>query len=298
MLRGRIVALKGEAIDGIKVAPEAQWVLQGDRGLSYSEGVPDGSKVTKGAWWPANYEGEPLVSFEAELAKRLKLDVGDSVTINVLGRNVSARIASLREVKWESLAINFVMVFSPNTLKAAPHNLLATITLPDPVELATEAALSRAVARDQPGVTMIRVKDALEAFQTVFNRVMSAVRVAGSITLLAGALVLAGALATAQRRRIKLAVILKTLGATRWQVLSSHGIEYAILATVTAVLSIVLGSVVAWVALTQVMDLEFEFSFNAVAQALGVALGLVLAFGSIGTWAVLRAPPVPVLRSE
>ena len=298
MLRGRIVSLKGKTSDGMKVAPEAEWVLRGDRGLTYSEAVPEGSKLTKGNWWPAKYDGEPLVSFEGELAKRLGLDIGDQVTVNVLGRNVTARISSLREIKWESLAINFVMVFSPNTLQAAPHNLLATVALPEPVALATEAALSRAIALEMPSVTLIRVKDALEAFQTVFAKVMVAVRVAGAVTLLAGALVLAGALATAQRRRIKQAVILKTLGATRRRILTSHAIEYAILATVTAALAIVLGTIVAWIALTRVMELDFEFSFWAIAQALLVALGLVMAFGAIGTWSVLRAPSVPVLRAE
>lgn len=298
MLRGRIVSIKGQSAETLKVAPEAAWVLQGDRGLTYSEAVPDGSKVTKGAWWPADYQGEPQVSFEGDLAKRLGLDIGDTVTVNVLGRNVTARLTSLREIKWESLAINFVMVFSPNTLKAAPHNLLATVTLPEPVDLKLEADLSRAIARALPSITMVRVKDALDAFQTVFQKVMTAVRVAGSVTLVAGALVLAGALATAQRRRIKQAVILKTLGATRARILTSHFYEYAALALITSALAVVLGTAAAWISLTRVMDIEFAFSAFAVVQALVVALGLVLAFGAVGTWSVLRAPAVPVLRSE
>ena len=298
MLRGRIVRLNGTPTDQLKVPPEAQWVLNGDRGLTYSDGVPDGSKVVAGAWWAADYSGEPLVSFEADLAKRLDLKLGDTVTVNVLGRNITARISSLREVKWESLAINFVMVFSPNTLRAAPHNLLATITLPEPASLAAEAAISRAVAAEMPSATMIRVKDALDAFQAVFQKVMSAIRVAGSVTLAAGALVLAGALATAQRRRIKQAVILKTLGATRRRILLSHALEYLLLAGATASFAAVLGTISAWIAVTQVMDLDFEFSLAAIAQSLAVALGLVLLFGAIGTWAVLRAPSVPYLRSE
>jgi putative ABC transport system permease protein len=298
MLRGRIVRLKGELVERMKVPPEAQWVLNGDRGLTYSEEVPDGSKVTDGEWWPKNYSGEPLVSFEGDLAKRLKLKVGDTVTVNVLGRNVTARISSLREVKWESLAINFVMVFSPNTLRAAPHNLLATVRLPEPVQLKTEAALSKAVAQSLPSITMIRVKDALEAFLVVFGKVMVAVRVAGGVTLVAGALVLAGALATAQRRRIKQAVILKTIGATRRRILTAHLLEYGMLALSTAGFAVILGSLSAWVAVTQVMELDFEFSLAAVLQALIVALSMVLVFGCIGTWVVLRAPSVPHLRAE
>ena len=203
----------------MKATPETQWVLTGDRGLSYSETVPEGSVVVAGQWWPPNYDGEPLVSFEAAIAKGLGLKVGDTVTVNVLGRNVTARITNLREVKWETLSLNFVMVFSPNTLIGAPHNLLATITLPKDAPLAAEARLAQQIGREFPATTAIRVKDAIDAFSVIFNRIMVAVRAAGSVTLVAGALVLAGALATAQRRRIQQAVILKTLGATRRRIL-------------------------------------------------------------------------------
>ena len=203
--------------------------------------------MVAGQWWPADYAGEPLVSFEAEIAKGLGLKIGDTVTVNVLGRNVTARIANLREVKWESLSLNFVMVFSPNTLAGAPHNLLATITLPKDAPLAAEAKLAQQIGRAFPATTAIRVKDAIDAFNVIFSRVMVAVRAAGSVTLLAGALVLAGALATAQRRRIQQAVILKTLGATSRRILLSHFAEYAVLALLTSFISLLIGSLAAWI---------------------------------------------------
>ncbi len=298
MLRGRIVRLNGIPVDQLRLPRESRWLLEGDRGLSYASQLPDGSTIVAGQWWPADYQGPPLVSFDATTAKELALSVGDTVTVNVLGRNLKARVASLREVKWESLSINFFMVFSPNALRAAPHNILATITLPDPVDLSREAALARAVADQLPSATMIRVKDALDAFQAILSRVMLAVRVAGGVTLLAGALVLAGAMATAQRRRIKQAVILKTLGATRRRIMLSHLAEYAVLALITAVLAVGLGSLCAWFAITQFMELEFVFSGAAVVQTLGLAIVLVMVFGVCGTWAVLRAPAVVTLRSE
>lgn len=298
MLRGRLVELGGRPVSEIKAAPEAQWVLTGDRGLTYSEAVPEGSRVVAGEWWPPDYAGEPLVSFEAELAGHLGVGLGDAVTVNVLGRNVTARIASLREVKWESLAINFVMVFSPNALQAAPHNLLATVTLPPDADLAKDAELARAISNTFPSATAIRVKDAIDAFNEVFEQVMTAVRVAGSITLLAGALVLAGALATAQRRRIKQAVILKTLGAIRRRILVSHFVEYAVLAAATAAAAVLLGTISAWIVVTRIMEIDFTFSSTAVTGALGLALLLVAGFGGFGTWQVLRAPAVPHLRSD
>jgi putative ABC transport system permease protein len=298
MLRGRMIKIGDTPVEQVKAAAEAAWVLTGDRGLTYSATLPEGANVVEGAWWPADHAGEPLVSFDTEIAKGLRLKIGDTVTVNVLGRNVTARLANLREVKWESLSINFVMVFSPNTLTGAPHNLLATVTLPRDADLAAEAALAREMGKAFPSTTAIRVKDALDAFQAVFERIMVAVRVAGSVTLVAGALVLAGAFTTAQRRRIKQAVILKTLGATRWRILTSHLIEYAILAVATSAIALIAGSIAAWITATRIMDFHFTFSWATAAEAIGLALALVAALGGYGTWRVLREPPVPYLRSE
>src|SRR5690606_8558764 len=150
----------------------------------------------------------------------------------------------------------------------APHNLLATITLPPDADLSKDAELARAISNTFPSVTAIRVKDAIDAFSEVFEKVMTAGRVAGRITLLAGALVLAGALATAQRRRIKQALILNTLGAVRWRILVSHVVESGVVAAAVAALAVVLGTVSAWIVVTQIMELDFTFSSTAVVGAL------------------------------
>jgi putative ABC transport system permease protein len=298
MLRGRLVALNGTPVEETKVPADAQWVLNGDRGLSYADAVPEGSTLTAGTWWAKDYQGPPLVSFEGEIAKKLGLGIGDHVTVNVLGRNVEAKIANLREVNWESLAINFIMVFSPNTLVGAPHNVLATLRLPPETSRATETAMVRDMGKPYPSVTAIRVRDAIDQFNKIVAKIMIAVQVAGSVTLAAGALVLAGALATAQRRRILEAVILKTIGARRRQILKGHAYEYALLAVIAALVAVVLGSVIAWVAVTWIMEIDFIFSVNAVLETLGIAALMITEFGGIGTWAVLRAPAVPYLRSE
>jgi len=298
MLRGRLVELKGRKVEELKPPPEAQWVLNGDRGLTYADTLPEGSTLVEGTWWAPGYTGEPLVSFERDLAGHLGLQLGDLVTVNVLGRNLTARIANLREVKWESLTLNFVMVFSSSALQGAPHNLLATVSLPDGTPLATEANLGRAIGKAFPSVTVIRVKDALEAVNAILSKVMVAVRVAGAVTLVAGALVLAGALATAQRRRILDAVVLKVLGATRRRVLTSHALEYVLLAVIAGVFAAALGAFAAWIAVEEVMKIPFTFSAGAVGRALALAIGMVLVFGALGTWAVLRAKPAAILRSQ
>jgi putative ABC transport system permease protein len=298
MLRGRLIRLKERAVETIKAPPEAQWVLSGDRGLTYADDVPHGSKLVKGSWWAKDYDGPPLVSFEAELAEKLGVDIGDTVTVNVLGRNVTATIANLREVKWETLALNFVMVFSPNTLEGAPHNLLATITLPKDIVLEKEAGIARKLGKLFPSISAVRVKDAINAFNVIFSKIMVAVRVAGGVTLCAGALVLAGALATAQRRRILEAIVLKVIGATRARILAAHAAEYLLLASATTVFALALGTFASWLAVTQIMELEFAFSWPAALQALALATGLVLTFGAIGTASVLSARPAAYLKSE
>ncbi len=298
MLRGRLVKLNGTPVEQINAPPDAQWVLSGDRGITYSDKAPEDGKIVEGKWWSKEYSGEPLVSFESELAEQLGLKISDTVTVNILGRDVTARIANLRRVNWESLAINFVMIFSPNTLTGAPVNQLATVKLPDQTSLANEGQLTRNLAKKFPSITVIRVRDAIKTFNQVFAKVMTAVRAATSVTLLAGAIVLAGALATAQRRRILEAAILSALGANRRKILSAHLSEYIILALTTAGFAIAIGAFASWLVLTEAMDVEFMFSWRAVALALSISMGLVVAFGLLGTWAILRAKPVPYLRSE
>jgi putative ABC transport system permease protein len=228
----------------------------------------------------------------------LGVGIGDTVTVNVLGRNVTATIANLREVKWETLALNFVMVFTPNTLRGAPHNLLATITLPKDIALAKEAGIARKLGKMFPSISAVRVKDAIDAFNAIFSKIMVAVRVAGGVTLVAGALVLAGALATAQRRRILEAIVLKVIGATRRRILAAHAAEYLLLASATTAFALALGTLASWLAVTQIMGIEFDFSWRAALQALILATGLVLTFGAFGTASVLRARPAAYLKSE
>ena len=298
MLRGRLVELAGRKVEDIKPPAEAEWVLRGDRGITYSASVPEGSRVVEGKWWGENYSGPPLVSFEKDLARMLGVGIGDKITVNVLGRNITAEIANLRELDWDSLSINFVLVFSPNTLAGAPTNFLSTLQLPAGFTVPQEAQVMKTLAKDYPGVTAIRVRDAVNSVAKVFEKIMVAIRVAGGVTLAAGALVLAGALATAQRRRILDAVIFKALGATRFRILAAHTIEYVILASLSAVFAVALGGLAAWIALSQVIEVPFFLSWPAILTALGVAIGLVVTFGGFGTWQVLNARPVPYLKAE
>ncbi len=297
MLRGRITAVKGVPSSTLIDQGDASWALRGDRGLTYSDTLPENSTLTAGTWWPKTYDGEPLVSLEEEVAKDLKLDVGDTITVNVLGRDVTAKIANLRTVDWDSLSINFVLVFSPNTLAGAPHALLATLKLPPTAGGDADRAILKAVTATFPGVTSISVRDAIQSVNAVVAQLALAVRIAASLALAVSMLVLAGALAAGQRQRREDAVILKTLGATRRVLLSAFSLEYGLLGIATALFSIAAGTLAAWYVSRHVMELSFAIHPQIAVTAVALALLVTLGLGLAGTWRILSIKPASLLKN-
>ncbi len=291
-LRGRISQVNGVPADKIAASPEQRWVLRGDRGLTYSAALPDNNEIVEGAWWPADYNGPPLVSLEAEAAKGLGLKVGDRITVNVLGREMEATIASLRKLDWTSFSLNFVLIFSPGVLEAAPHTHIATVKA-DP---AAEDAIFRAVTDRYANISAIRLKEAIDQAQTLIAAVGAAVRGAAAVTLVAGLLVLGGAIAAGHRRRVREAVIFKVLGATRADIARAYLLEYALLGLVTAVVAGLIGWAVAWGVVTQVMKAPWIFlPWTMIGTAVG-GTALTVVLGLLGTWRALSERPAPALR--
>ena len=270
MLRGRIVSANGIRSEDLKAPPNAAWVLQSDRGITYASNVPAGSRVVDGKWWGADYQGPPLVSFEAKIADGLGLKIGDPVVVNILGRNITATLSNTRAVDWQSLGINFVLVYSPGAFRGAPHTHIATFTYPNGGSVADEIALLKAAATEFPTATAVRVREALEAVTKVVLDLTLAIRGASAITLIAAVLVLAGALATGHRHRVYDAVVLKMLGATRGRLLAAYALEYLLIGLATAVLGVAAGSLAAFMVMTEVMNLAFVWlPWPALAATLG-----------------------------
>ncbi len=297
MLRGRIVSANGIRAENLKPKDDAAWVLQSDRGITYSGTVPEGSRLVEGQWWAAEYTGPPLVSFEKRIADGLGLKLGDSITVNVLGRDLTVKIANLRTVDWQNLGINFVMVFSPHAFDGAPHTHLATLTYADGGTAAEEGKIIRAVAQEYPMVTTVRVKDALDAIGGLIGNLVLAIRGASGLTLLVAALVLGGALAAGHRHRVYDAVILKTLGATRLRLLGAYAIEYLLLGLATAVFGVLAGSAAGWLIVTELMHLKFAWLPLPAITATAAAVVITVALGLAGTFSALGQKPAPVLRN-
>ena len=293
-LRARIVAVNGVPAEQVSATPETAWALRGDRGLTYSAIPPEGAKLVAGAWWAPDYSGPPLVSFDAQLAKGWGVGVGDSITVNVLGRDITLKIASLREIAWRGLGINYVLVASPGLLSAAPHTHIATMRN----DVTQEATLLRLLTDRFPNVSGIRVRDALDQVVGLLEKIGFALSAVAGITLLAGLLVLAGAVAAGQRRRIRDAVVLKTIGATRAQIRASFLVEFGLLGLTAGLLAAAAGTAAAWGVVRFVMRADWVFLPGTLAITVLACMAITLAFGYAGTAFALRAKAAPLLRNE
>jgi putative ABC transport system permease protein len=296
MLRGRIVAARGVKAEDLKPTTDSEWVLQSDRGLTYTGEIPQGSKIVEGEWWGAHYSGPPLVSMEKKIADGLGLRIGDEVVVNVLGRDIPAKISNLRNIDWQGLGINFVLVFSPNAFKGAPHTHIATLTEASG-DAVGDGRIIKEVADAYPMVTSVRVREVMETVGSVVTNLALAIRGASAVTLISAILVLGGALAAGHRHRVYDAVILKTLGATRLRLLGAYALEYLLIGLATAVFGVFAGSIAAWLIVTRLMTLSFAWQAGSAAGVVAAALVVTVGLGLAGTLLALNQKPATVLRN-
>jgi putative ABC transport system permease protein len=293
-LRGRIAAIAGVPVDKAQVAADAAWAVRGDRALTYAAAAPADAKITAGGWWPVDYTGPPLLSLDADLANGFGIGIGDTITLNVLGREITADIASLRQIDWRAVPFDFAMILSPSALAGAPHSHIAAVHAPADAE----AALERAVTDRFPSVTAIRTREALSAVSDLLDRIAWAVRAAAALTLVAGALVLAGAVAADRRRRTFETVVFKVLGATRPRIALTYLVEYGVLGLVTAAIAAGLGTAVGWAVSVEVMEFAWTMRWDIVAATVAICVVLTLAVGFAGTWRILGQKAAPYLRND
>ena len=291
-LRGPIVAIKSVRVVDMKGPAAGSWYLRGDRSLTFARDVPSGNVITDGKWWAPDYAGPPLVSMDADMGTLLDLKVGDPITVSALGVEVPATIASFRRIDWQSLGFNFVLVFSPHTFDGAPFNYMATLAVP----ASRERAVSAAVAHAFPSVSVLQVKDIIDAVGGLLGQLATAVAAAGSVAIAAGIAVLIGALAAARRAKTYDAVLLKLLGATRAQVLLVQALEIGLLAAAVGVIALGLGAGAGWYVVTRVLELPFAPDWAIVIATLAGGVALIVAIGLAGAWPALAARPARALR--
>jgi putative ABC transport system permease protein len=291
MLRGIITRINDQPA---RAVAGDHWVLQGDRGVTYSDAPPPGTQITEGAWWPEGYAGPPLISIADEEAREMGLQIGDRLTVNILGRDITAEIASFRVVDFSTAGIGFILAMNPAALAGAPHTHIATVY----AEEQAEAALLRDIAGQAPNITAIRVRDAIARVTDALAALAAATGSAATVTLITGFVVLIGAAAAGERGRVFEAAILKTLGAARARILWSFALRAALLGVAAGAVAIGAGALAGWAVLTFVMDAPYRFEpVSALAIVTGGA-ALTLLAGLGFALRPLAARPARVLRAQ
>ncbi|MEP3051054.1 MAG: FtsX-like permease family protein [Erythrobacter sp.] len=303
-LRGSVIAFGAEGamqrVADLEEIPPGAWALRGERGITYSDDLPEGNRLIEGEWWNAGPSNEPQVSIDAEFARAADLQIGDQLTIGILGVERTATIANLREIEWENMGFNFTMVFSRSAISDAPHNLAATVDLPE-IAAGSEAARERGewlreMVSEFPASSVIEVGEVLTQARTILEQVGLATLAAAGVTVLAGLAVLMGAIAAARASRTYDTVVLRVLGASRKQVLLVQLAEYGLIAALLAAVALALGSTLAWVVITQLFEFDWLPDWGEVLAVLGLGLAMVLAFAIGGSLPLLRAKPAQALR--
>ena len=234
-----------------------------------------------------------MVSVDERLREALQLKLGDELRFSIYGSERRARIASFRRIDWDTLGFNFVLVLSPNALADVPHNLSATISLPD----RADSAVREAIAARFPSTSVVPVRDVLEQVGEVAAGVSVAIAWAASAAILAGIAVLAGTTAAMREARTYDAVVLRVLGATRGQLLLLQATEFLLLAAVVTLIALGLGLAGAWLIVTKLFEFAWAPDPWLIGATTAAGLGVVLLVGLGGSLSSLNARPSRALRT-
>ncbi|MDC1228706.1 FtsX-like permease family protein [Octadecabacter sp.] len=290
MLRGVITQINGQAARDVT----DHWVIRGDRGITYSALPSEGTIITEGNWWPEDYTGPPLISFATEEGAEMSLRIGDTITTNILGRDITATIANFREVSFEDAGIGFIMSMNPSALQGAPHSWISTVYS----EPEAEAAILRDLATAYPNMTAIRVRDAIDQVVQLLGGISAATRYGALATLLTGFLVLIGAAAAGERARTYEAAVLKTLGASRGTILRSFALRSALLGLAASIVALTAGIAGGWAVSTFIMETDYTPIWTSAGTIIFGGMATTLIAGLAFAWRPLSAKPAQVLRSR
>jgi len=294
LLSGRIHSLNGVRLDRETVKPGERWAIDNEIGMSILGPEPSNAQLVSGTWWPKNYTGPALISLEDDVAKGAGITVGDTLTIRVLGRDVEAKLANTRTIDWGGFGANFAVLFAPGTLEAAKPSHIAILR----TNKAEEAEIIRAISAAYPTISILRVREALEAVATLFADISLAISAIAGIVALSGALVLLGALAAAAQRRQSELALLKTLGVTRLGALVMMATEYALAAFGAALLALGLAALAAWPIVVKNFEAVWAPNWGAALIMVGFA-ALMAGFGGwLAARSALKAPPARALRES
>ena len=296
MVRGRITHLNGVAVESVAVDEDIQWAVRGDRGISYTKTPPENANIVQGEFWPEDYQGEPLLSVDERFLDGMGLQLGDTMTVSILGQSITGKITSARRIDYSTFQLNFAMLFSPGVLEDFPHTSLATAYLENPAE--DEAELIQTIAKNYPGITTIRTREVIAMVRSIMEHIATALRFTVALSLIAGLLVLSAALNASIRQRVYDIAVLKVLGSRRADILKSCCVEWAFLGGITACLATVIGGGAAYLLNARFRGETFYFVPEVVLTIICACILVVLAIGYFGSRKIFELKPARLLRNE
>lgn len=295
-IRARIAFVNGEPIDLTnRETRQQQGQIGREFAVTYRPNLDKNEEVIAGTWWNEISE-VPEVSVEEDMARRLKLKIGDSMTFDIVGRKITTRVASIRKIDLRNTRTVFIFVFAPNVLENAPQTFAANVIkkLPE----TERQRLQRNLVDRFPNIQIFDVADIVAAVQKLVNNFVLAISFVGSFVILSGILILVGSIALTKSQRIYENAVLKTLGAKRLTLASILLAEYGLLGVLAGIIGASFATALSFGVSKYVFDIEWEFDLGLTLLGVLVTAILVMVVGALASFDVLFRKPLTTLRSQ
>jgi putative ABC transport system permease protein len=294
LVRARLTAIDGRPVDQIQFkSRRARHIIRHEANLTWARHPQVGNRIVAGRWWNGATAHKPLISMEKKRAALLGVGVGDTLTYAVAGERITARIASLRNIRWDTFRPNFFVVMSPGALASQPADYITSFYLPT-----ARAPMLTALVRKLPNLTVFDVDRIMQTVRQMMNQASLAVEYVFGFTLIAGVMVLVAAVqASADTRRFESA-LLRALGARRGTVLQGVLAEFTLLGFAAGLLAAFAASGVGWLLARQVFNLSYHVDPWLWLAGAGAGTLLVALSGLLTTRRVINQPPLVTLRRQ
>ncbi len=297
VLRARVTGVSGretnlETFDDVR----ARGSLAREYTITYRDHLEPNERITGGAFW-SGASTEPEVSVEQGIHERFKIDVGDIMRFDILGRIINARVSSVREVDWrDARSGGFMFVFRPGSLDEAPQTFIAPLKGPN--DPAARAKFQHDLVEQFPNVSVIDFHEILETVRDIMSKVTLAVTVVGALVLFSGALILIGAVAMTKFQRVYEAAVLKTLGANTRTIAKMLLFEYGVLGSLAGVVGSLGAIGLTWGVSRYALEIPWRIFAGEHIGGVVLTAALVAVIGVVSSLDVLKNKPLATLRAE
>jgi putative ABC transport system permease protein len=298
VLRARVVGVSGREVNLENYQDvRGRGSLGREYGITYRSKLASNERVVAGKFWDETPSDEPEVSIEKFINESFKINIGDTVRFDVLGRTISAKVTSVRFVDWSaSRQGGFMFLFRPGILEKAPHSYIGFLR--GPQDLDQRSRLQTALVAVAPNVSVIDGREIIDAIKTVIDNVTLAVTVVGTLVVVSGLMILIGAVAMTKFRRVYEAAIFKTLGATRGLIAAVLVFEYGLLGVLAGAIGAGGAMILTWAVSRYALDIPFTPLIGLSTAGVVVTTLLVAVIGVVSSWEVLQRKPLATLRAE